>query len=364
MSNPCVYFLKNESWKNMIKIGKTTDLKRRLRQHQQGGSSYPHYWEVARVIMCKKSHYSELEKLALWKFKSNRTNKKEFFEVSLEEVDEFLEKHIAPHSGYKVCHSLEEYLFGSGASKFKTGRDKKKKKKTIQKQNKPAQKGGRPFGSGGVKSSLTDEEIKQLYDSVTGKHALRNKAIITCGLCFGMRADSVAKLTVGQILDENNKCKNLILVSSNKLKQTQKIDGHFTSAEGREIINKYAFDVLRAGNFLENRDNPFFITQKSNRSGELNFIHPRYLTGLVPELFEKAGLYGHSWTSLRKTFAYRLAKEGLGLEQICIAMQLNSSSSIEGELSEILKLNDKKLIEDKIEGLTFTNFFQKTLDVH
>jgi integrase len=359
----CVYFIVNKSWTDCIKIGKSKNLSRRLKQHNRGGCSYPHYWEVVRVISCANGEHSDLEKLVHRYFKKYRNNKKEFFEISLEQVDEFLKENIVNNPAYQIHNSLEGYLYGDLSSVHA-------QKSTESPQNLTkagpirGNKRGRPHGTKGAKSRLTDEQVLRLYDSCTGRNKLRNAALITFGLHFGMKQNDVADLTIEQVLDENNKCRDKILVKSSSLKTSKAVDRYFTSQEGRKIVEEYVSTLSDKKSYLANRDNPLFpakntrqfVPEKKGSILGTQISVPcssNVMCRMVVNQFKKAGIDGESWESSRKTFAFKMTESGMGLEQTAEIMQINNSSTLRDLLEESLGLNNNVLIARTVEELTY-----------
>jgi len=105
----CVYIIKNNSWPGLYKIGRTSNFIDRLKTHNHGGSSYPHYYEVEKIILCFQD-YKKVEKKIHIHFKSFRINQKEFFKLTSTQINNYIESEFANNLKYKILDTKEEYL--------------------------------------------------------------------------------------------------------------------------------------------------------------------------------------------------------------------------------------------------------------
>ena len=48
--------------------------------------------------------------------------------------------------------------------------------------------------------ALEDKEIFAIFDSISGRHAVRNRAMLLVGIAAALRATELVSLTVGDVL--------------------------------------------------------------------------------------------------------------------------------------------------------------------
>tara|TARA_R110002020_G_scaffold595_5_gene3050 strand:+ start:176 stop:1327 length:1152 start_codon:yes stop_codon:yes gene_type:complete len=358
MSEACIYFIRNQSWPDLVKIGKTINLITRLKTHNKEGSSFPFHWTVEAVISCSRDEYSALERDIHQHFKEFRANRKEFFKISPKEVKQYLDECIAPGTKYAISYSVEEYLYGDLENAPLPGGFNISSTPTRSSTNQALTRPGRPRGQAKT-TPLSDDEVYRLFQSCNGKYQWRNRAIIACGLYFGLPNRAARCLTLDQILDSDNKCRTSILSPSNAAKMSQSIDRFFTGKEGRGIIDEYVSRIDGGKDYLADRNNLLFPSPKVKQQNPQVPMSQSAFSTLVVNQCKKAGILNKSWNSFRKTFAYKMAHSGLAIEQIASVLQVNNISALEEELSTILDINNPIFLANAIDNVQYEGIRRK-----
>ena len=105
-----IYFIRNPAFPNLIKIGRTLDLDKRLKELSRTGVPMP--YEALRIIECNEDNYCEIEKHFHTIFEEQRISQdKEFFNVDTSAVDSGIDnfKKSNSYESLKYYNSKEEY---------------------------------------------------------------------------------------------------------------------------------------------------------------------------------------------------------------------------------------------------------------
>ena len=160
--------------------------------------------------------------------------------------------------------------------------------------NNSKNKPGRPKGKSKPARALSNAEVQRLFGVCYGKYGARNRAILALLFYSGARISTALKLTYGQLIDENGKCRSSYVVQkeNEKSKRTHR---YYLAKAGQQIINDYV------KGFSLNRDDPLFASQFTGKP-----ITPSSGCTLVKNLMLKAGIDDTSSHSGRKTFITNL----------------------------------------------------------
>jgi integrase/recombinase XerD len=152
--------------------------------------------------------------------------------------------------------------------------------------------------------TLNEQEIKQVLDFVsTKKYAKRDRALILTSHLSGMRVGEIASLTVGHVVDQNEKIKNEIRLTAEQTKGKHPRTV-FVSSKLKEELANY-IQLIRT----DDKERSLFPTQKNPRMGfTANTLTQHFLS-----LYRAAGVDGASSHSGRRTYATSIASQGVGL---------------------------------------------------
>jgi integrase/recombinase XerD len=184
--------------------------------------------------------------------------------------------------------------------------------------NKNKQSRGRKLGSGnGSARPLTDNEVRQLFASIYGKHGHRNRALVSLLFHCGMRCGEASGLSIGQLRAPNGKVRDSIVIAGVNMKGKVS-HRYYVSNVGKLIIGEYL-------NLLSGDDSePLFPSPKTGKLMTANSV-----SRLVKNIFRNAGIDDASSHSGRSTFSRKLLDCGVGIEVIskCLAHK-NLSTTI------------------------------------
>jgi integrase/recombinase XerD len=207
--------------------------------------------------------------------------------------------------------------------------------KNIHSQSNPV---GRPRGSSYPAQPLSNAQIRTLYGSCFGAYGLYHRAFISFGLFAGMRVGSIAKLTIGQVLDSHGNIRDHIVFQSTNEK-SKRTHSYTLAPKGKQYIKEY-INTLTGFNLVS----PLF---PSKRGG--GFMNPSSASRMVTRLLLHAGIEQNTSHSLRKSFARACYVDlSLGIYEISTLL---SHSSI--ETTKIYLGNLQPNIEKALSNLSY-----------
>ena len=155
--------------------------------------------------------------------------------------------------------------------------------------------------------TLTTEELRRVLDHVaTRKHSTRNRALVVTSFYSGCRVGELSSLTYEDVVDADGNVRDEIRLKAENTK-TKEARVVFVNSKLKRELQQYA-NVYKP-------DNPqvkFFYSQKRQSDG----YNANTLTQFFHYLYKRAGVYGASSHSGRRTFITNLANKGVGVRVI------------------------------------------------
>jgi len=152
--------------------------------------------------------------------------------------------------------------------------------------------------------TLTAEELRRVLDyTATRKHSIRNRALVTCSFLSGMRVGELSSLTYADVVDEEGKVRDEIRLKAENTK-TKEARVVFVNAKLKKELQQYASTYKPTNTQLK-----FFYSQKRDSNG----YNANTLTQFFHYLYKRAGVFGASSHSGRRTFITNLANKGVGV---------------------------------------------------
>jgi len=162
---------------------------------------------------------------------------------------------------------------------------------------------------------LREGDVKRIL-AVMGqdRHAARNRAVFMLTYLCGLRACEVASLTIASVVNGNGEIADRINLAKAQTKgceaRSVPISKRLRKELGAYIASRHRLDPER----------PLFVSQKGGG------FTAHGITMLLKRIFQSAGVTGASSHSGRRTFATRLADNGVGIRVI---QRLMGHSSIQ-----------------------------------
>ena len=152
--------------------------------------------------------------------------------------------------------------------------------------------------------TLTAEELRRVLDYVaTRKHSTRNRALVLASFYSGCRVGELSSLTYADVVDSEGKVRDEIRLKAENTK-TKEARIVFVNAKLKKELQQYANAYKPADTQLK-----FFYSQKRKSNG----YNANTLTQFFHYLNKRAGVYGASSHSGRRTFITNLANKGVGV---------------------------------------------------
>ena len=152
--------------------------------------------------------------------------------------------------------------------------------------------------------TLNTEELRRVLDyTATRKHSTRNRALVTSSFYSGCRVGELSSLAYSDVVDEAGKVRDEIRLKAENTK-TKEARIVFVNAKLKKELQKYA-DFYKP----TNTQHKFFYSQKRASNG----YNSNTLTQFFHYLYKRAGVYGASSHSGRRTFITNLASKGVGV---------------------------------------------------
>ena len=148
--------------------------------------------------------------------------------------------------------------------------------------------------------ALTDEEIEKILAGMTGRFALRDRAIFVFGVRTGFRISEILSLKVGDIF-ENEAIKDVVTVAKNHMKGGEKS----RSMPLHSTVKTALLAYIRAAKY----DHPFHkSTAIFNRQGRTTAMSPAQFWAIIRQAAERSGVEKTrlGTHSMRKSFASKM----------------------------------------------------------
>jgi len=152
--------------------------------------------------------------------------------------------------------------------------------------------------------TLTAEELRRVLDyTATRKHSARNRALVVTSFYSGCRVGELSSLQYSDVVDETGKVRDEIRLKAENTK-TKEARIVFVNAKLKKELQQYANAYKPADTQLK-----FFYSQKRKSNG----YNANTLTQFFHYLYKKAGVFGASSHSGRRTFITKLANQGVSV---------------------------------------------------
>lgn len=175
--------------------------------------------------------------------------------------------------------------------------------------------------------TLTAEELRKVLDyTATRKHSIRNRALVLMSFYSGCRVGELSSLTYIDVVDDEGKVRDEIRLKAENTK-TKEARVVFVNAKLKKELQQYVNSYKPTNTQLK-----FFYSQKRNSNG----YNANTLTQFFHYLYKRAGIYGASSHSGRRTFITNLASKGVGVRVI---MGLSGHKNL-GVVQKYIDVND------------------------
>ena len=152
--------------------------------------------------------------------------------------------------------------------------------------------------------TLNTEELRRVLDyTATRKHSLRNRALVLMSFYSGCRVGELSSLTYADVVDDEGKVRDEIRLKAENTK-TKEARIVFVNAKLKKELQQYANVYQPLDSKLK-----FFYSQKRMSDG----YNANTLTQFFHYLYKRAGVFGASSHSGRRTFITNLANKGVGV---------------------------------------------------
>ena len=152
--------------------------------------------------------------------------------------------------------------------------------------------------------TLTAEELRRVLDYVaTRKHSTRNRALVLTSIYSGCRVGELSSLTYTDVVDDEGNVRDEIRLKAENTK-TKEARVVFVNAKLKKELQHYASTYKPTNTQLK-----FFYSQKRKSDG----YNANTLTQFFHYLYKRAGVFGASSHSGRRTFITKLASQGVGV---------------------------------------------------
>jgi integrase/recombinase XerD len=152
--------------------------------------------------------------------------------------------------------------------------------------------------------TLTAEELRRVLDyTATRKHSTRNRALVLSSFYSGCRVGELSSLTYTDVVDDEGKVRDEIRLKAENTK-TKEARIVFVNTKLKKELQKYA-DFYKSANTQQK----FFYSQKRKSDG----YNANTLTQFFHYLYKRAGVFGASSHSGRRTFITKLASQGVSV---------------------------------------------------
>ena len=152
--------------------------------------------------------------------------------------------------------------------------------------------------------TLTAEELRRVLDyTATRKHSTRNRVLVLTSFYSGCRVGELSSLTYADVVDSEGNVRDEIRLKAENTK-TKEARIVFVNSRLKKELQHYASAYKPV-----NMQCKFFYSQKRNSDG----FTANTLTQFFHYLYKRAGVFGASSHSGRRTFITNLATKGVGV---------------------------------------------------
>jgi integrase/recombinase XerD len=154
----------------------------------------------------------------------------------------------------------------------------------------------------GQATIITLDMQKKIVKAMSGRHALRDRAMFLLGLYSGMRRNEMRLLNIGDVVGPDKRLREEFLLVKGITHQSRTVYLHPTAVQS---LTDYI--ASRSG---ARASEPLFTSQYGQRIGLSTFSR------VFEEAFHTAGIEGASTHSMRRTFITRLHQAGARIKVI------------------------------------------------
>lgn len=184
----------------------------------------------------------------------------------------------------------------------------------------------------GKAAFVSEQDLKITLDSLKGKNALRNKAILLASHFMGLRAKEIASLKMGDVYDFKNEIlKDTIRLLAAYTKGNKYREVFLLDDTARSTMQDYILSRHDQGPSA-----PLFLSQK------LTPFTANTMQRMIGNIYKKAGINGTSHSG-RRSFATRLIRHNVDIYSI---QQLMGHSSI--MTTQEYFVSDPNLLKEKV----------------
>jgi len=152
--------------------------------------------------------------------------------------------------------------------------------------------------------TLTADELRRVLDyTATRKHSVRNRALVLMSFYSGCRVGELSSLAYTDVVDAEGKVRDEVRLKAENTK-TNEARVVFVNARLKKELQQYASAYKPSDTNLK-----FFYSQKRTSDG----FTANTLTQFFHYLYKRAGVFGASSHSGRRTFITNLASKGVGV---------------------------------------------------
>lgn len=148
--------------------------------------------------------------------------------------------------------------------------------------------------------TLKQEELDHVLECVKwNKYPARDRMMILISFWSGMRVGEIASLKIGDVKGSDGNIKTEVRLTPEQTKGSR----HRKVLLGEKLREEFALYIKGLNN--PNLESPLIPSQKSNQ-----FFNPNALVQKFKNIYDRAGVYGASSHSGRRTFITILANKG------------------------------------------------------
>jgi integrase/recombinase XerD len=192
----------------------------------------------------------------------------------------------------------------------------------------------------GQSQVLSLDEIKRMVQfQKNSRHSTRNICLINLSTFTGMRVGEVSQLKLKDVVDENWKIKDEVVLQKEYTKTKKNRVVYLVHKDVRKSLEKYILERKRDETSKENRNvmmKPLFISQKNGS------FSPRTLQRLYKNMCRSVGLDEMTSShSFRRTFITNLISSGIDMKTVST---LAGHSSIQTTVDTYAVANPNKMV--------------------
>lgn len=184
----------------------------------------------------------------------------------------------------------------------------------------------------GKAAYVSEQDLQITINSLKGKNAIRNKAILLASHFMGLRAKEMAYLKMGDVYDFKNQIlRDTIRLLAAYTKGNKYREVFLMDLTAREVMREYIFSRPDPG-----PGEPLFLSQK------LKPFTANTMQRMIGNIYKHAGINGTSHSG-RRSFATRLIRHNVDIYSI---QQLMGHSSI--TTTQEYFASDPNLLKEKV----------------